>query len=300
MSRSTLVRRASTFGKLGAVLAGGSLLLSTPASAATVSQSTASAINIAVLSTPLIPISSAADDGSTPQVTSTLNGLIPVLPGETLSNTGVYDQTAIATDSGNSAACAGILGSGSALSLGADGTCNASTTSGPAIINLPGFTVAGTGFTFKLQASSLYSVCTAGPSDSTTGFSAASTLANVTLIAQTSVFGIPGPAVNIPINLNQPVAIPAPFSSVVSLAVNQVDATGPTTSATALHIGLGPNSSLFSLDLGKVTCGGNAITADTPLLPAKGMWVAGATLFAVGGGFAARRQLRARQAHQAA
>ncbi|WP_270887034.1 hypothetical protein [Pedococcus sp. 5OH_020] len=266
------------------------------AQAATVSQSTASAINVAALSTPLIPISKAVDDGSVPQVVSTLSGAIPLLPGETLANTGVYSQTAIASSDGTSAACAGIVGTGGALTLGSDGTCTA-TTAGPAIVNLPSFSVLGTGYTFRIEASSLYSYCTAATADSTTGFSAGSTLANVKIIAQATVLGIPGPAVVIPIDVNQPASIPAPFSSVLSVAVNQVDTTGPTTSATALHIGLGPNSSILSLDLGKVTCGGNALTQDVPMLPLGGAAVAlGTAAVMTGTSYGIRRHRASRAA----
>jgi hypothetical protein len=296
MTSTVLTRRVGTLVKMTAVVGGSALLFSTPASAATISQSTASALNVSVLSTPLIPVSSAADDGSTPVDTASLNGAIPLFPGETLANTGVYAQTATATDRGTSAACAGIVGSGSALSLGKDGSCTAGTSTGPSIINLPGFTVAGTGFTFELKVSALYATCSAGPSDATSGFDATSTFADVDLIATSSVLGIPGPALDLPIDLNTPVSIPAPFSSILSLDINKVDATGPTTTATALHIGLGPDSSLFGLDIGKVTCGDNALTADTPMLPAKGIWVAVGTAGVIGGGYAMSRRRSTRRA----
>lgn len=263
------------------------------AQAATVSQAEASAIQIAALTVPLIPDSAAANDGSTPKVTSSLDGLIPLFPGVTLTNTGLYDQTAVARDNGTSAACAGIVGNGGTLSVGDDGKCVAST-SGPALINLPSFAVAGTGFRFRLEASSLYSYCTAGPSDGTTGFSAGSTLANVTLIAQTVILGIPGPEVKIPVNANGSFSIPAPFSSVISLDVNKVDTTGPQTSATALHIGMGPNSSIASIDIGKTVCGDNARTADVPGLPLTpaGLATATATAAVLGGSVYAGRKLR--------
>lgn len=268
------------------------------ANAATVSQSDASAIQVAALSVPLIPDSRAVDDGSTARVVRSLEGAIPLLPGENLVNTGVYAQTAIANNDGTSLACAGIVGTGGALSLGEDGTCTATGTTGPALLNLPGFTVAGTGFTFRLQASSLYSFCTAGPADSASGFTAGSTLANVTLIAQATVLGIPGPLVRIPIDLNQPVSIPAPFSSVISLDLNKVDTAGPQTSATALHIGLGPNSSIASIDLGRTVCGANALTADVPALPLTpgGLATAAGTLVFLGGSVYAGRRLRGRGA----
>lgn len=263
------------------------------AQAATVSQAEASAIQIAALSVPLIPDSEAANDGSVPTVTDSLDGLIPLFPGVSLTNTGVYDQTAVARDDGTSAACAGIVGNGGTLSVGDDGTCVPST-SGPAIVNLPSFAVAGTGFRFRLEASALYSYCTAGPSDATTGFSAGSTLANVTLIAQTVILGIPGPEVKIPINADGSFSIPAPFSSVISLDVNKVDTTGPQTSATALHIGMGPNSSIASIDIGKSVCGGNALTADVPSLPLTpaGIATAAATAAVLGGSVYAGRKMR--------
>lgn len=285
---------------LQAIVAAGAVVALTTgaANAATISQSDASAIQIAALSVPLIPDSHAVNDGSTPRVVQTLQGAIPLLPGENLVNTGVYSQTSIASNNGTSAACAGIVGTGSALSLGNDGTCTADTTNGPAIINLPGFTVAGTGFTFRLEASALYSYCTAGPADATSGFSAGSTLANVTLVAQASVLGIPSPAIRIPINLNGSVSIPAPFSSVISLDINKVDTTAPQTSATALHIGLGPNSSIASIDLGKTVCGTNALTKDVPTLPFTpgGIATAAGTVVFLGGSMYVGRRLRSRSA----
>jgi hypothetical protein len=267
---------------------------SATASAATLSQADASALQISALSVPLIPTSHAVNDGTTSTDTASLAGALPLLPGQNLANTGLYAQTAIANDDGTSAACAGIVGSGGSVQLGEGGSCDASTTSGPAVINLPGFTVAGTGFTFRLTASSLYAVCTAGPSDSTTGFSASSTLANVTLYARASVFGIPGPEIAIPINANGSFSIPAPFNSVISLDVNKVDATGPQTSATALHIGLGPNSSIMSLDIGKVTCGDNALTNNVPMMPLSAAGGLAGTAALVGGSVYGRRRLLGR------
>jgi hypothetical protein len=257
------------------------VLATAPASASTVfSQAEASAIQVAALSTPLIPNSHAVNYGYELQVVESLDGAIPLLRGVTLVNTAVYNQTAVANDDGTSAACAGIVGTGGALSIGDDGTCTADTTEGPALINLPSFSVAGTGFQFRLEASALYSYCTAGLSDGDSGFSAGSTLTDVTLIANASVLGIPGPDVRIPISADGSFSIPEPFASVISLDVNKVDATGPETSATALHIGLGPNSSIASIDIGKTYCGINATTAEVPGIPL----APGALAVAGGGG----------------
>lgn len=297
MSRSTGLRSLSHGLRVVAAAAALTLLTAGSAQAATVSQAEASAIQIEALSTPLIPFSDATNDGSVPTVTDSLDGAIPLFPGVTLTNTGVYSQTAVAGDDGTSAACAGIVGNGGTLSVGDDGTCSAST-SGPALVNLPSFAVAGTGFRFRLEASALYSYCTAGPADGTSGFDAGSTLANVTLVAQTVVLGIPGPEVRIPINADGSFSIPAPFSSVISLDVNKVDTTGPQTSASALHIGLGPNSSIASIDIGKTVCGDNALTADVPGLPLTpgSIATAAATVAVLGGSVYAGRKLRKDQA----
>jgi hypothetical protein len=270
------------------------LVAAVPASAATVvSQATASALEVSALTVPLIPISSAVNYGTGGTVTSTLSGLLPLLPGETIANTGVYSQTAIANPDGTSAACAGVVGPGGALTLGSGGTCVPTSTSGPAIINLPSVTVGGTGYTLTLTASSIYAVCTAGGAG---GPTASSTLANVVLTATPIVFGIPGPSINIPINLNQPVSIPPPLNQVISIAVNQTSTTADSSTATALHIGLGPNSSILSLDLGKVTCGPNALTVNTPMVPAKGAGIAVLTLAVLAGGWYVTRRRRAGQA----
>lgn len=265
----------------------------TPASAAsTVSQSTAAALEVSTLSVPLIPVSAATNTGAPSTVTSSVSSAIPLLPGESLANTGVYAQTAIANADATSAACAGVVGSGGGLTLGQGGTCTPSTTAGPLLINLPSVSVAGTGFTLQLSASSIYAVCSAGGAS---GPTAQSTLANVVLTATPTVFGIPGPPISIPINLNQAVSIPAPLDQVLSLSVNQVSTTATTSSATALHIGLGPNSSVLSLDIGKVACGPNAPVAATPLVPIRGIpvVVVVAAVFGAAGLLVRRRRVRA-------
>ena len=275
-TRRTLQR----VGALGAVLALSTVAWASPALAAGTSQATAEALNATIGGSTLLSTgtSAATNDGSMGLVTKT-KGPIAILPGQTTANTGVVSQTANASDMATSSACAGAVGSGGALTVGNDGTCTL--TGGaqpPLLINL------GSGLT--LTASAIYAQCTAGPSG-TGPFTASSTLANVFL----NLAVLPGaPPVQIPIDVSNSFTIPGGPLIVVTANQTTGVGVGPTTTATALNIMVGPNGSLANVTIGQVTCGANATVVDIPMVPLQGAGVAGLTALVVGAGYLALRR----------
>ncbi len=166
--------------------------------------------------------------------------------------------------------------------LGNNGQCNPSSLNGSAAIDLtsaalaaiPGLPPLPNG-SITLNFSAIYAVCTAGPASGTTGFSAASTIANGTLSFNLPAVTLPPPLPSIPafsqtfpFNGSMPFnGLPAPFSSLVNIKLNQTSPTGPTTSATSLELTL-LGGTVLDLKIGAVTCGPNggplAPTTTTP------------------------------------
>ena len=275
-------------GALGAVLALSAVAWASPALAAGTSQSTAQALNATLLGGALASTttSAATNDGTTPLVTQTFTSPIAVLPGQAVANTGAVSQTANASNAPSSSACAGLVGSGGALTVGDDGACTLSGATAPLLVNLGTASLAGFPFpvTLTLSATSIYSQCTAGPSG-VGPFTASSTLAGVVLNA--TVLG--ANIASIPINVNNPVNLGV-LNGLLTVTLNQTSQTGPTSSATALNIAVGPNGSLANVTIGRVTCGANATVVDIPMVPLQGAGVAGLTALVVGGGWLALRR----------
>lgn len=275
-TRRTLQRA----GALGAVLALSTVAWASPALAAGTSQSTAQAINATVGGSTLLTTatSTAINDGSTPLVTQTFTNPIAVTPGQTVVNTGAVSQTANASNVATSSACAGAVGSGGTLTIGNDGTCTLAGATAPLLVNL------GNGLT--LSASAIYAQCTAGPSG-TGPFTASSVLTDVTLSAAPLLPG--GSPTVVPIVIGSPIDVSV-LTPLVTVAVNTTSATGPTSSATALNIMVGPNGSLANVTIGQVTCGENATVSNIPMVPLKGAGVAGLTALVVGAGYLTLRR----------
>lgn len=281
--------------KLASAAAAGALLLAAlvvPTDAATVvSQSTAQAVNIALLGTPAVaasnPPTSASSDGTGGTVTNTAGPPITVLGSETFLTAGALSETATAEPSGTSYACAGIVQSGAVVQVGANGTsCSSSGGSGTGLTlnlgNIPGVGSALNGIAgITINAGAATSFATEGPTGTATG---SATLTNVT--ATITPLGLP--AITVPLNISGAVdenvltalvtalssnplyaalatTISTALSPVLSLETNYQ--TTPTTgelTVSALHIAvLGGGAS--TADLAKVTVGPNAQPAAGPI-----------------------------------
>ncbi|GAB2927489.1 hypothetical protein GCM10027047_25330 [Rhodococcus aerolatus] len=269
-------------GAVTAVLAAGALLFAPTALAATTSQATAQALNATLLGGTLLQTKPAfaANDGTQATATAQFNSPLYLLPGQTALNTGAVSQTAVATATGTSAACAGVVGSGGVLTVGDDGACTVTGAQGPALVSLGNLLGIGNVF---LRTNALYAQCTAGPSG-TGPYTASSTLVNPSIVVR--VGGVTLADVAIP--LNGPVNLDVLGATVVA-NVNQTSTAGPQSSATALTLSL-LNGGLLNVNIGQVTCGENVVTADIPMVPLKGMGVAGATVLLVGAGYLGLRR----------
>jgi hypothetical protein len=287
-TRRTLQRA----GALGAVLALSTVAWASPALAGGMSQSTAQALNATLLGGTVASTgtSTAQNDGTLPLVTKTFTNPIAALPGQTVANTGAVSQTANASNAATSSACAGLVGSGGALTIGNDGSCSLAGATAPLLVNLGTATLTGIPLpvNLRLAATAIYSQCTAGPSG-TGPYSASSTLAGVRLLATTAgTLGLPGLNLDIPINIGSPIELGV-LAPLLKVAINQTSAVGPTSSATALSI-TAIGGGLANVTIGKVTCGENATVSDIPMVPLKGAGVAGLTALVVGAGYLTLRR----------
>lgn len=266
-------------GAVTAVLAAGALLFAPTALAATTSQASAQALNATLLGGTALSTGSSAAQNDGTQATQTVGSTNPlaVLPGQGVLNTGAVSQTAVATATGTSAACAGVVGSGGALTVGDDGTCTAAGATAPVLINLG----SALGSSLSLSASAIYAQCTAGPSG-TGPYTASSTLADVNLVSTGLINA------SVPISLTSPINLGV-LAPLLTVQVNQASNAGPTSTATALQVSALGNS-LLNVTVGQVTCGENVVTADIPMVPLKGMGVAGFTVLLVGAGYLGLRR----------
>lgn len=271
------VRRLRWLVPIGTAFTLIAIMTSAPSAGAAnpVSQATANGILVSLGGgAPLLPGESAVNNGSPATVTQTNTGGLGAIPTLGLSNTTVYSQTAIANNDGTSAACAGLVGQGGALVIGNGGTCTPTGTTGPAVIDLtsallaaiPGLPALPAG-SVELEFSAIYGVCTAAKAGSSTGFSAASTIADAKLVVSLpsitlpGIGTLPGLTETFPLNASQSfTGLPAPLSGLINVKLNQTVQTGPTTSATALDLTLLGGSALH-LAVGAVTCGPNDVPA---------------------------------------
>ncbi|GAB3933525.1 hypothetical protein GCM10027614_04580 [Micromonospora vulcania] len=120
-------RVRSGLARTAAALAGGlalAVLAASPAMADT-SQSTASALQISLLGGGLASSgsTSATNDGTTESISGNQSPPLAVLGAQTVIAAGVLAQNVRAYNDGTSAACAGVLGPGGAVTIGVGGSC---------------------------------------------------------------------------------------------------------------------------------------------------------------------------------
>ncbi len=260
------------------------LLLAGPASADT-SQARATAATVTLLNTSILDTGevAASNDGTTETVTGQAGTV--VLGGVTLLTAGVLAQDATAETNGTSAACAGAVGSGGSIQVGAalDCTANIGTPDGvtldlggallpniipglPAIDNL-----------FTLGADAIYAECTA----TTAGETGSATLVDANIFL--SILGITTPT---PLDAN-----PGPNTqiNVLNLGVittnEQINNPDGSLTVNALHIELLPTitgTTAADIIIGSVTCGPNAVTAPISLVSGPALPVALTATAAVG------------------
>ncbi|MDP9073250.1 MAG: hypothetical protein M3N98_03570 [Actinomycetota bacterium] len=209
---------------------------------------------------------------SGPPVTAQTCGQTPnlsVLGTQTAVTAGVLTQQTVANPDGTSAACAGLVGTGATIQIGTGGVCT--------ILNAPpqGVTI-NLGAIAVIKADAILGQCTAS---STAAGVASVQLVNATIsilggtatpimtpIPKNDVLLNLGPLINATLN-EQPPAPPAPQP----LATGQV---GTTALDLTVLSGLPGAAPLVRLTVGTVTCGPNAVTVVSPVIPLKGAPIA--------------------------
>jgi hypothetical protein len=260
-------------------MAGLAVVITAAPAFADTSQATAQAASLKLGSNSLLTTGqvSASNDGTTQTKTGNSTPSISLLGSQTLLSAGVLAQDAAARNNGDSAACAGAVGTNGAIQVGPANTCLVSNGTGGVTLNVG---------TVSIKFDAIYASCTASSNGSTTGFA---TLVNP------SVTGGPGP-VDVPVNPtpNTTVSIPG----ILTLILNEQSHPVPGKIAvTALDLSLldsviQPGGA--HLTIGSVTCGPSAVTPPVSVVPFKSLPLAGAAL--VGGGGIAwitRRRLSA-------
>lgn len=276
----TFTRRTSRLAAGLGIAAAGVLLLAGPAAADT-SQATANAAHVTLGSSSVLNTGQvAASNDGTGQV-KTGSQTTSVLGTQTLLTAGVLAQDAVARNNGTSAACAGAVGSGGIIQVGAAGGCTTTigTPAGVTVNLSPGLATLG--------ADAVFAQCAASSTGAPTG---SATIVNGNIF----LLGAPLPIVLQANPAANGATINVPGIASVKLNEQITNANGSLT-VNALHVTLLPNalgSSLADIVIGSVTCGPNAVAPGTPLFagPALPAALAGAAL--VGGVAFTRRRRR--------
>jgi hypothetical protein len=262
------VRRVATRLAAAVTLSGLVVTMAAPAAWADTSQATAQAVSLKLGTSPVVTsgTQSASNDGTQSTVSSGATPALSVLGTQSTITAGLLAQTAVAFANGSSAACAGLIGAGGQIQIGTDGNCTISGGgAGGVTLNLPN--------AVTLRATAILEECFASSTGTPT---AEAQLVDATL----SLAG--QPAVVLPVN---PAAGTTENASLLSLGLNDQSTPQPgEIKATALSLDV---LNTIDLTIGNVTCGPNAITSPTSVLPGSSLPIAAGTLAAFAVGFAA-------------
>jgi hypothetical protein len=245
------MRSKQIVSRLGGMAALGSLAFFAviPAAAADTANASANAATVAPGGNLLV--TSGTETATNPGGSATdVEGGSPalsILGGQAYVTAGALQQTAVANGSGQSSACAGLLGNGAAIQVGQQPLCDLTTQNGES----GGVTLGPPGGPALVNATAIVETC----SDSSTGSPTAS--------AELVGLSLGGNAIPIP----NPTT-PNDFIIPGLLEANVQSVSNGEISATALEI------VPLGISIGNVTCGPNAVTGASSVLPAKSIPIA--------------------------
>lgn len=258
-------RRAVRIGWRTLAVASVALVLAAAPAYADTSAATANAATLEAVALPLVSTGtcSASNDSETETNTGPCDTVLSVAPFQTVLGAGALVQDARANTDGTSAACAGVVGAGGTILIGANGSCVASGQTSGLSLSLGLAT---------LTSDAILARCTASSTGDPTG---STTLVNPVV----TVGGLP--VVVLPVN-------PAPNTAVInipgigSLLLNaQTENPDGSISVTAFDLQLLPAvGGGAHLTLGDITCGPNAVAPPIPAIPVAGYPIAVGTLVA--------------------
>jgi len=257
-------RRAVRIGWRTLAVASVAVVLAAAPAYADTSASTANAATLTAVALPLVTTGTctASNDGDIETNGGACDTALSVVPFQTIIGAGALVQDAQADTDGTSAACAGVVGPGGTILIGADGSCTASGQTSGAILNLGAAT---------LTTDGILGECTASSTGTPTG---STTLVNPVL----SLGGLP--VVTLPVNPAPNTAINLPGIGTLILNAQTINADGSiTVDAFDLQLLAGVGGGAH-LTLGSITCGPNAVAPPIPAVPLAGFPVALGTLAA--------------------
>jgi len=292
----SLIRRTSRFAT-GVGIAGATiLLLAGPASADT-SRARATAARITLLSNSILDtgVRTASNDGTTETNTGPGGTGTVVLGNQTLLTAGALVQDADAATNGTSAACAGAVGSGGSIQVGAGLPCTANLGTpdgvtlnlGNALLPVPNLPLLpSVNNVVTLGADAIFAECVA----TTAGETGRATLVDANLFL--TVLGLTPTAT--PLAANPGPNTMVNLLNLLTVTTNeQINNPDGSLTVNALHIVLLPaltGSTAADIIIGSVTCGPNAITAPISLVSGPALPVALTATAAVGAVVVLRRR----------
>ncbi|WP_380158025.1 hypothetical protein [Kineococcus sp. R86509] len=261
-------RRLLVTGVAGAAALG---LATATSAAADTSVATASAVTVGLLGGTAVTsgTGTASNSGSQATQNSGATPALSVLNGQSGISAGVLAQTAVARADGSSAACAGLVGAGGTITVGADGECTPSG-GGPGGVQL---TVGGL---VVIKADAVLATCTATSAGVTTG--------SVKLLGvSATVLGLGGGTTNVSATAAENSGIDLslaglPVAQVLTRATTRPTAGSITVNALKVVV-LGKT---VYASIGTVTCGANAKTVPTNALPGPAAPLSAAALAVLG------------------
>ncbi|GGL15077.1 hypothetical protein [Mangrovihabitans endophyticus] len=256
MSRRSLrtTRRLVAPGLAAAVFAVALFGTAAPAHADT-ANATATAVELSLLGGSVVTtgqaVASNTGSGTDDEVSQT--PALTVLGSQSVINAGVAVQRAVARSDGTSAACAGLIGSGGSIQIGADGSCQLTLGNSNGVrVTL----VTGT----QIKADALIASCTASSDGIVT--------------THVDVVGAKVYALGLPIMSLDAEPTPETWTSIAGVAMigdHLLTHPGGPGSVRNDALSIDLLTGTVSSTIGKVTCGPNAVTVPTPAIPAEGM-----------------------------
>ncbi|MFI5841603.1 choice-of-anchor P family protein [Catenuloplanes sp. NPDC051500] len=260
MKRLQRIAARGTATAVGACLL---VLLVQPAPAlANTSTARAQAVTLTLLGgTAATPVSAADNNGEQETQISGAAPTLGLLGRQPLITAGALVQKAVAYPDGTSTSCAGLVGTGGWISVGADGSCTASG-GGGLQIDLAGLAT--------IKADAIIASCRAAAGQPP---AAEVTLANASVL----LLGLPLRDLSPATAPNTGLDIPG----VATLVVNARSAPADPASIRATALRISQARSVLAADLGIATCGENAVIQPVPVpsLPVVGAVVGAALWF---------------------
>ncbi len=291
---TSFTRRTSRL-TAGLGIAGAAVLLLAGPAAADTSQARATAATITLLDTSILDTGerTASNDGTTETNTGPGGAGTVLLGGTTLLTAGALVQDADAATNGTSAACAGAVGSGGSIQVGAGLPCTANLgTPDGVTLNLGGALLPNilpllppVNNVLSLGADAIFAECTA----TTAGETGRATLVNANVFL--SILGNVTPT---PLAVNPGPNTTVNVLNLLTVTTNeQINNPDGSLTVNALHVVLLPaltGSNAADIIIGSVTCGPNAVAGPVSIFSGPALPLAATAAVGVGAVAVIRRR----------